>query len=108
MIDQDSDTDRPLMRVERRCCPHCKKNLSLKTYKAHKRLYFNELDDSWVNLCAETESADADIPVNASSPPGSEIDDPSDILRMSPPAHDHDYESKYSTLKVSHKSIHGN
>ena len=30
-------------RRNRRFCPHCKEELSLKTYKFHKRLYFDKV-----------------------------------------------------------------
>ena len=28
---------------DRRTCPHCKQLVSLKTYKTHKRLFYNEV-----------------------------------------------------------------
>ena len=32
-----------------RChCPHCNQWLSLKTYRAHKRLFYNEDTDEWL------------------------------------------------------------
>ncbi len=40
--------DRLVLRVERRFCPHCEQYLSLKTYKAHKRLYYAPSKDEWV------------------------------------------------------------
>ena len=27
----------------RRFCPHCREHVSVKTYKAHRRLFFNEV-----------------------------------------------------------------
>ena len=32
----------------RQFCPHCNENLSLKTFKSHKRLYFNEDAMEWI------------------------------------------------------------
>ncbi len=40
--------DRLVLRVERRFCPHCEQYLSLKTYNAHKRLYYSPSKDEWV------------------------------------------------------------
>ncbi len=32
---------RPLLKVARHRCPHCENVISLKTYNAHKRLYYD-------------------------------------------------------------------
>lgn len=34
--------------VERRKCPHCNQNLSLKTFKAHKRRYYDRVNHTWL------------------------------------------------------------
>ena len=34
-------TPRSILRIERRHCPHCSQFISLKTYRAHKRLYYD-------------------------------------------------------------------
>ena len=31
----------------RRFCLHCKKSLSLKTYRAHKKLFFSDSENAW-------------------------------------------------------------
>lgn len=84
--------ERPLRRVERRYCPHCNKNPSLKTFKAHKRLYFNVQQDTWVHLAEIEGSADVGIHSSkerSSSPPQSEIDtENDDAMPLSPPAYD--------------------
>ena len=33
---------------ERRKCPHCNQNLSLKTFKAHKRCYYDRVNHTWL------------------------------------------------------------
>ena len=33
--------ERTVIKVDRRCCPHCDRSVSLKTYKAHRRLYYD-------------------------------------------------------------------
>lgn len=33
------DQERPYIKVERKVCPHCDQQLSIKTYKTHKRFY---------------------------------------------------------------------
>lgn len=39
--------DRRILCVQRRICPHCNKSVSLKTYKMHKRLYYDQECDNW-------------------------------------------------------------
>ena len=41
--------ERRIHKVDRRLCPHCDKNVSYKTYKSHKRLYFNTTSGAWIN-----------------------------------------------------------
>ena len=45
---EESDTDLPGAGylTDRRTCPHCSESLSLKTYRFHKRLYFDSVTDS--------------------------------------------------------------
>lgn len=42
-----ADESRSMMRVDRRHCPHCECFVSLKTYKTHRRLYYDVNRDSW-------------------------------------------------------------
>ena len=35
------------LRTDRRFCPHCSKSLSLKTFKAHKRRFYNSQSEVW-------------------------------------------------------------
>ena len=39
----------------RRFCPHCSESLSLKTFKTHKRLYYDEDADKWINKSRKIE-----------------------------------------------------
>lgn len=39
--EEQQGATRPLLKVNRRQCPHCGIFLSLKTYKAHKRRYYD-------------------------------------------------------------------
>ena len=39
---------RPILRIERRHCPHCVRSVSLKTFKMHKRLYYDGECDKWL------------------------------------------------------------
>lgn len=34
-------------RITHKICPHCSKELNLKTYRDHKRLFFNESSNIW-------------------------------------------------------------
>lgn len=38
---------RLVLKVNRRYCPHCKEQLSLKTFKTHKRRYYDSLTEKW-------------------------------------------------------------
>lgn len=51
---------RRFLRVERRHCPHCNKSLSLRTYKAHKRLHFDDASNVWVSSADQLQEQDAD------------------------------------------------
>ena len=46
---------RKLLVVDRRWCKYCGENLLLKTYKTHKRFYYNEETHRWVKKGASTE-----------------------------------------------------
>lgn len=35
--------------VSRRICPHCSKSVSFKTYKAHRRLFYDATRDHWLS-----------------------------------------------------------
>lgn len=41
-IDKESVVAR-IFKTDRRTCPHCQQLVSLKTYKTHKRLFYNEV-----------------------------------------------------------------
>ena len=61
----------------RQFCPHCSQTLSTKTYKAHKRLYFDSNSNSWikrrkadpedfaVRLCFDSDTDSEDAPSNS-------------------------------------------
>ena len=38
----------PRKRKRYNVCPHCNKELNIKRYKEHKRLYFNEVTKQWM------------------------------------------------------------
>lgn len=47
----------------RRVCPHCDESVSLKTYKAHRRMYYDPIGDKWSHQQAFKEqllSSDSD------------------------------------------------
>ena len=35
-------------KVSRRVCPHCRKSVSFKTYKAHRRHFYDSSADQWL------------------------------------------------------------
>ena len=70
--------------VERRHCPHCGKYLSFKTYKVHKRLYYDPNASTWEGEL--TKESPTIIPSqDESSPPQSEEEFPLPEQEMSPP-----------------------
>ena len=40
------------LRTDHRFCPHCNELLSYKTFRAHKRLYYDEHKDEWYHVSA--------------------------------------------------------
>jgi len=46
-MNNQGETERNRLVVERRKCRHCNKSLSLKTYKAHKRRFYDSANDIW-------------------------------------------------------------
>ena len=38
---------------KRRFCPHCGKHLAEKTYRRHRRLYYDDQSDCWKNITSE-------------------------------------------------------
>lgn len=42
--------ERHVLHVARRHCPHCNKYISLKTFKAHRRLYHNSENGEWYTI----------------------------------------------------------
>lgn len=66
-----TESHRKVLIVERRRCPHCNQNLSLKTYKAHKRRYYNLVNDTWLTKEVKKLQDDFDFSDNESleSPP---------------------------------------
>ena len=41
------------LRTDERFCPHCSKLLSYKTFRAHKRLYYDDIKDQWHQVSGE-------------------------------------------------------
>ena len=73
--------ERTVIKVDRRCCPHCDRSVSLKTYKAHRRLYYDADRDYWQRIddgrsISPDGTGDSDSVV--SSPPRSVT--PTDIM----------------------------
>ena len=53
-MDPESEftSDRSVLHVSRRVCPHCSQSVSFKTFKAHKRLYYDSGRDHWLTTGA--------------------------------------------------------
>lgn len=54
--------DRRFLVVSRRICPHCGKSVSFKTFKAHKRLYYDSFHDKWLTVASPDESCYSEEP----------------------------------------------
>ncbi len=52
--------------VSRRICPHCSKSVSFKTYKAHRRLFYDRSRGVWLSSEEEKEEN-----INEEAPPSS-------------------------------------
>ena len=87
-------TSRQFLRVERRFCEHCGQSVSIKTYKVHRRLYFNEI----TNKEGGTGTAAA-FPEFEESPPNSGEEDVSSAAEESiPPDAIDSYQGKYINI----------
>lgn len=56
----------------RRLCPHCDESVSLKTYKAHRRMYYDSSNDRWSyrqRFEEHISSSDSDNGMASESPP---------------------------------------
>ena len=42
-----TSAERHIIRVDKRHCPHCDQYVSLKTFKTHKRLYYDCCNNKW-------------------------------------------------------------
>ena len=47
-------------RQRKRHCEHCGQTLSLKTYKRHRRLYYNTESDAWIKAAGSSLEHDQD------------------------------------------------
>ena len=59
--------------MDRRLCPHCDESVSVKTYKAHRRMYYDPTSDKWSHrrtlIREQTSVSDSDDLID--SPPQS-------------------------------------
>ena len=68
-MDADALTARPTLSIDRRHCPHCSQFISLKTYKAHKRLYYDSDACVWQTSKVCSDSHSLDLESDVESPP---------------------------------------
>ena len=47
-------------RLSHKICPHCDRELNIRTYKEHKRLYFHEESNSWYKTGVQNITSDSD------------------------------------------------
>lgn len=58
---------RHVIKVDRRHCPHCQCLVSVKTFKIHKRLFYDEERKLWNHR--DSDGGHSDIESDCSSPP---------------------------------------
>lgn len=72
---------RRVVRVERRFCPHCEQSISIKTYRVHKRRFFDGTTKQWIK---ESSSSTAPVYTDQSkatmSPSPAAIESPTRVL----------------------------
>ena len=64
-------------RPDQRMCPHCNQIVSYKTYRAHKRLYYNSETNAWFQVVEDSDepSEEGELHMNeGDSPPSSPTD----------------------------------
>ena len=71
-------------------CPHCNKEINIKTFKAHKRLYYNDVSKAWIvqsvskrTISYESDSSECSLP--PSMPELSESEEQSDEVDLCDP-----------------------
>lgn len=85
-----------ILAVERQWCPHCKQHLSLKTYKAHERMYYDPVRRYWfAKTSTMTDEAEEEASSNNSS---------NDIYSESPPLSEGDAKMDASINPLSNES----
>lgn len=72
MDDQDMLHVTKRVRTDQRYCPHCSRVLCYKTFKSHKRLYYNSETNDWYQLPGDVEVEN--MKEKASPPPDLECD----------------------------------
>lgn len=70
-------------KLTHKLCPHCNKQLNIKTYKEHKRLHFHESSRSWYKSTPTLECDGSDSS-EISSPDSPEMDSSSESSGMCP------------------------
>lgn len=93
--EEDSVCERPLLKVNRRHCPHCDRYVSIKTFKAHKRLHFDPGSSTW-SVCFHEATSQSD---NDSDSP------PSSIGHLPSESDHYDDAERYSELEFEENEI---
>lgn len=56
------------MSLSHKLCPHCGKELNIKTYKEHKRLYYNDSTKEWLRTEPTLFESDSEASTDMSLP----------------------------------------
>ena len=90
-------------------CPHCNKEINIKTFKDHKRLYYNEVSKTWIvqsvskrTISYESDSSECSLP--PSMPELSESEEQSDEVDLCDPT-DHNPDARHVGTSSSSSPI---
>ena len=71
--DIDENKERKFVKVGKRYCPHCGETISYKTYRAHRRRYFDTHRSVWQEQTRSRQCIDLTPPGTSSSPPSMDV-----------------------------------
>ena len=86
-ITPSTDKQRDCIQVRRRLCPHCDQNVSLKTFKHHRRLYYDSISDRWLEKGDNLATSTSEMPADHDTPPTSFGEKSDDSSHCDAPSH---------------------
>ena len=70
-MDDNLSDEHHIVRTSRRLCPHCNQSVSFKTFKAHRRRYYDPASDRWLGNAEDdfTVFSSTEKPADNDGPP---------------------------------------